>query len=255
MPTDTRLNLTPQLIIGVCLILFGTLLTLDRMQLVDAGRSLRYWPVVLIALGSWIVIERGPTGRSFPGYAMIFIGALLLLNALGVARVRFWELFWPMVIVLVGARLIMQTPRRRHERHRLRGLPEGQSGPALAPAGTDGTISMFAVLGSDERAISDKAFRGGDVTSIIGGTQLDLRQAAIAPGEQAVINVFVMMGGHELWVPSGWTVVIEVMPILGGVEDKRLPPVLDPAARAANGAPPRLVLRGIVLLGGLTIKN
>ena len=65
--------------------------------------------------------------------------------------------------------------------------------------------------------------------------------------------MFVMMGGHELWVPSGWTVVIEVMPILGGVEDKRLPPVLDPAR--ATEAAPRLVLRGIVVMGGLTIKN
>jgi Cell wall-active antibiotics response 4TMS YvqF len=113
---------------------------------------------------------------------------------------------------------------------------------------------MFSVLGSDRRTSRDKPFRGGDVTSFIGGTQLDLRQAIIEPGEQAEINIFVMMGGHELWVPSSWTVVVEVMPLLGGVEDKRLPPVLDPA-RAPNEAAPRLVLRGIVVMGGLTIKN
>ena len=40
-----------------------------------------------------------------------------------------------------------------------------------------------------------------------------------------------MMGGHEVWVPQGWTVVNDVMPILGGVEDKRLPPVVNAAPR------------------------
>ena len=56
-------------------------------------------------------------------------------------------------------------------------------------------------------------------------------------------------------VPQGWTVVNDVMPILGGVEDKRLPPLLNSAPGAAIGAPPRLLLRGVVALGGLTIKN
>lgn len=244
MATDTRLNITPQLIIGSLMIVFGVLLTLDRMELLDAARTLRFWPVVLIALGSWIVIERGPSGRSFPGYAMILIGSLLLLNSLGFARVRFWELFWPAIIILIGARLVMQTSGHRVQR------PGATASPAR-----DGTVSMFSILGSHQRASTDKAFRGGEVTTLVGGTQLDLRQAEIAPGDEAVINVFVFLGGHEVWVPQGWTVLNDVMPVLGSIEDKRLAPVVNPASGAANGPAPRLVLRGVVVLGGLTIKN
>ena len=88
----------------------------------------------------------------------------------------------------------------------------------------------------------------------MGGTQLDLRQATIEPGHEAVINVFTLMGGHELWVPSEWMVVSDVIPLLGGVDDKRLPPI-DPAARRPDDAHPRLVLRGMVVMGGLTIKS
>lgn len=253
MHTDTRFNLTPQLILGVCLILFGTLLTLDRLNVLDAAVSFRYWPVVLIALGVWIVIERGPTGRRFPGIALIVVGWLLLLNTLGVLEVRVSELFLPAIILFVGARLLMQTPGRMRERHRVPGMPAVEGRPA--PAGSDATVSMFAILGGDRRASTDKAFRGGDITSFMGSTHLDLRQAAIAPGEQAVINIFAFMGGHELWVPSGWNVSIEVIPLLGGVEDKRLPPVLDATPRAPNEAASRLVLRGVVVMGGLAIKN
>ena len=99
-----------QFVIGVCLILFGVLLTLDRLQIADAGTTLRDWPIALVAIGGWIVAERGLTSRSFPGYVMIGIGSLLLLNSFGVVRVRFWELFWPLVIVFLGMRRITQTP-------------------------------------------------------------------------------------------------------------------------------------------------
>ena len=252
MPTDTRPNVTPQFVVGVCLVLFGVLLTLDRMQLVDADVSLRFWPVVIVGLGAWIVVERRASGRAFPGYAMMAVGGLLLLNNLGLARVRLWELFWPLIIVLVGARLIMQAPGSRRDWHRFRPFQDG--GPTPVATGGTGTISMFSLLGGSQRSSNDNPFRGGDMTSIIGGTQLDLRQAVIEPGQQAVIDIFAMLGGHEIWVPSGWTVVSEVIPVLGSVADKRLPSV-EGTARLPNGTTPRLVLRGAVVLGGLIIKS
>ena len=241
MPTQTRLNPTPQFAVGACLVLFGVLLSLDRLQLVDASQSLRFWPIVLVALGVWMVIDRRESGWSLPGMVLVIIGGLLLLNTFGVVRVRFWELFWPLLIVLLGTRLIMQNL--------------GRVVPAGSPAPSDGdAINVFAVLGGSKRTINGKSFRGGEITAILGGSELDLRQAAIEPGAQAVITVFAMMGGHEVWVPSAWNVVSEVVPVLGNVEDKRLP-AIETTPRPSNETAPRLVLRGMVVMGGLTIKN
>jgi predicted membrane protein len=254
MDNDARLKLNPQFIIGVCLVMLGGLLMLDRMDLLEASRVLRYWPIVLIAIGGWIVKERGTSGRSFPGFALIALGSMLLMSSLGIARVRVWELFWPLILLFVGARLIMHTPGR--SRHIRRGGSFGpHTGPDSVPESStaDGTVTMFSVFAGSKRTSTDNPFRGGEITSIVGGTHLDLRQAVIAPGGQAVIDVFAMMGGHEVWVPQGWTVVSEVTPILGGVEDKRLPSLSSTGAIAESA--PRLILRGIVLLGGLIIKN
>jgi hypothetical protein len=48
-------------------------------------------------------------------------------------------------------------------------------------------------------------------------------------------------------------VVPEVVNVLGGVEDKRLPLPVDPSA--PNTAPPRLVVRGFIMMSGLTLKT
>jgi hypothetical protein len=76
-----------------------------------------------------------------------------------------------------------------------------------------------------------------------------LRQASIAPGTEAVIDVFAFWGGIEIKVPEDWIVINRVMPLMGGVDDK---------TRTPNPTPPvekRLVISGIVVMGGVGLKN
>lgn len=226
-------RITPPLAMGVVLMALGTLLTLDRLEIVDAARTVRYWPAGLIAVGLAMWVRgQGARGR-FWGSVWIVIGSWLLLNTLGIVQVGLWELFWPLVLVFVGLRLVLHTSRTR-----------------AAPA--TGSASLFAMLGECNRSTGDAPFRSGQMTAFMGGCRLDLRQATIAPGEEATIDVSAFMGGLEVWVPAGWTIVSDdVVPILGAVEDKRLPL----AATAGPESPPRLRLRGHVMMGALTIKN
>ena len=103
----------------------------------------------------------------------------------------------------------------------------------------------MAVLGGVNRGNNSRAFRGGDLTAVMGGCEIDLRQAAIE-GE-AVIDVFAMWGGIEIRVPENWSVVGRVTPILGGYEDKTRPP--------RDAGTQRLIVRGMVIMGGVEIKN
>ena len=97
-----------------------------------------------------------------------------------------------------------------------------------------------------ERVNASRDFRGGDLTAIMGGCDIDLREASIAGGE-AVLEVFAMWGGITLRVPETWTVVNKVLPVLGGVDQK---------TRTSGAAVPQtLVVRGAVLMGGVEIRN
>ena len=88
-------------------------------------------------------------------------------------------------------------------------------------------------------------FRGGDMTAVMGGCEVDLRQASMRV--PASIDVFVMWGGVEIRVPEDWTVELRGVPILAGFVDKTRPP--------AVATEKRLIVRGVALMGGVEIKN
>jgi hypothetical protein len=117
----------------------------------------------------------------------------------------------------------------------------------------DDTLNIFAVLGGAKRASYSTRFRGGEVTAFMGGYQIDLRQATIPPGEEAVLDIFTAMGGGEIIVPPSWTVATPIVPVMGGIDDKRITPL--PGTIDAGKPAPRLVIRGLLMMGGIEIKS
>jgi predicted membrane protein len=230
---------TPRLIVGLAIALFGVVLVMDRLNLVIADQVLRWWPAVIIAVGALLFQQSRHVGSGANGVVVMIIGGWLLLNTLGIVRLRFWELFWPMVLIGIGTVLVMSAMRRR-----TRETTAGDS---------DDTLSIFAVMSGVKRNSLSAHFRGGEANAFMGGFQIDLRQAVIAPGEEAVLEMFVVMGGGEIIVPPTWTVATPIMPIMGGIDDKRLAPL--PGSVESSKPAPRLVLKGLLLMGGIEIKS
>jgi predicted membrane protein len=226
---DRALRLTPQLLMGLIIIAVGALFTLDNLGLVDARHYLRYWPAALILVGTLKVWQSRGGGGTFGGLMFIVAGVWLLLETFRIVTISFADL-WPLILVFFGASLVWRGLRGGRER-----------------ASTDGhsTVSALAVLGGVHRGNNSRAFRGGDLTAVMGGCEIDLRQAAI-DGE-AVIDVFAMWGGIEIKVPEDWTVASRVVPILGGFEDKTRP--------QRGAATHRLLIRGFAIMGGIEVKN
>jgi predicted membrane protein len=224
-----RFRFTPQLLMGLCIVAVGILFTLDNLGLAHAEDYARYWPAALIAVGA-LKLWQSRDGRDvFVSLLLMIAGTWLLLEWLAIVTVSFWQL-WPLLLVLFGASMVWQG---------MRGREQGASSDSIA------TVSALAVLAGVNRGSNSRAFRGGDLTAVMGGCEIDLRQAAI-DGE-AVIDVFAMWGGIEIRVPEDWTVVSRVVPVLGGFEDK---------TRPRQGAMAhRLVVRGFVIMGGVEVKN
>src|SRR5688572_24401500 len=113
---DAPLRFTPQLFVGLVVIAVGMLMTLDNLQLIEAGRYLRFWPAGLVVLGVLkLWHSRGGLGGSFGGFLFIVIGTWLLAEQTAIVRVSFWDM-WPTLLVFFGMFLVWQglaAPRRR----------------------------------------------------------------------------------------------------------------------------------------------
>ena len=226
-----------RLFLGLVVIAFAVFILLGRLHVVQVDQPWRFWPLLLIALGVARTLRpRGYPGKWF-GFVLAAIGAWLLFENLGLWSLRLRVGLLPVILLLIGLRLVWVGV---HPGSRLRG---GAGGAGIG--NTSSLVSGFSILGGATLRSTSQDFKGGEATAILGGCTIDLRQAAIKEGE-AVVDVFALWGGIEIFVPREWSVVGQSTQILAGYEDKTSPP-------AAGG--PRLLVRGTVIMAGIEIKN
>ena len=230
--TRGRRGPTAQAVFGLMVIIVGVLFTLDNLDILDARDYLQYWPAGLVVVGLLKLWQAARDGRGwFGGLFFVVLGTWMLIERIVYFTINARELL-PLMLVFFGGYMVWRGfGGQRRERE-----SDGQS-----------SFSGLAIMGGVTRRSNAQAFQGADVTAVMGGCEIDLRQASITPGGEAVIDVFAFWGGIEIKVPEDWTVHNKVIPIMGGVEDKTRVP--QPASTK------RLVIRGVVIMGGVAVKN
>lgn len=103
-------------------------------------------------------------------------------------------------------------------------------------------IDLVNILGGYKLISAADPFFGGKVTTLFGGTLIDLRRAVPAP-TGIYLDILVAFGGLSLVVPPGWRVVFDGTVTAGRIEDLTRP-VTDPDA-------PLVRIGGLVALGGI----
>jgi hypothetical protein len=231
--------------LGGIIVLLGVLLTLDNMDLLDF-EFFHLWPVLVVVWGLSMIVRRGGALQKLIGGIIALAGVALLLSNLGLWRVSFGDL-WPLLLIMLGLSILFGA-RSGSGRLRVSVLVGPGSG-----GGTGGSEEAFlrrwVALGGLDQKITSHNLTGGEITAVMGGIELDLREAEMA-GEQIDLEVFALMSGIVLQIPPGWEVTNEVMAVAGAVEDKTGPP-------AERGAAParRLVLRGHAIMAGVEVKH
>jgi hypothetical protein len=255
MNSDMRSPSAPRLFFGLGITLFGLVLLLDRLGISSAQALLHLWPVGLIAFGALVVLAGLRGGSSRFGQGRFGTGRP--------HRSFFGLAIWVLVLsaLFSGSFRNLGGSTEREARARLDSdvvhadVVRTNNG---GRADTRDNPQLFAVLSGDRRSNVSTRFRGADMTSVMGGTDLDLRHAQLAPGQEATIDVTAIMGGATIRVPDTWQIDVRVIPVMGGVQDQRWPrSAPDPGQVGAltEGPAPRLIIKGFVLMGGLIVKS
>jgi predicted membrane protein len=230
MNSQSQTIVTPKLLVGLFITVLGVVLLLDELRAIEGERILRYWSLILVAFG----VMRLRHGHPAIAIGLIVAGVWILGYNLGWFVFTVFDL-WPLLLIGFGILLVWQGLRSRSEKEDIERT-------------TTRRLDILSLLTTRAHRVETSDFNGGRVTTLLGATTLDFTGASLAGGT-ATIDLFTMWGSIEIIVPTGWVITGDVMPLMGGFEDE------TGAETKPPGDEQRLILRGLVLMGGAVVKH
>jgi predicted membrane protein len=224
-----------RIIIGVILVLAGFFLVIRNTGFFPdfIDHVIFSWPMLLVAIG--LVMTLGSTEKT-AGIIVMSVGGFFMIPLLFRETFHMYDMFWPSIFIIIG--VIFIVTRRKGWNMR---SPQGMVG--------DDYIDYVNIFSGGERQVVSQNFRGGKISSVFGGIELDLTKAKLAPGRND-IEIACVFGGATIIVPDSWYVTIEVTPVLGGFSDSRK---IAPGRTIDTTS--QLVIKGAVVFGGGEVKS
>lgn len=194
------------------------------------------WKMILIALGIiFMVSEKNkPTGIILFVIGSIFLARDIFSKDLS----SILEIAIPTVLVIAGISLLF--PKRYFRKE----------DPVLKTSEDSANIlEDVNVFSGGSKFVTSEAFRGGQVTCIFGGAEVNFKNSSLAPGEN-VLEITCIFGGCTLYVPEDWTVRVDATAVFGGFSDERS----KGSTHLVTDPTKVLIVKGVVIFGGGEIK-
>jgi predicted membrane protein len=250
MKMEERKTVGSRVILGMILIAIGVLYLGKSFNLLVDFEVFSF-PFILLVVGTVIMLN----SRNKLFGAVVFIAGILFYFSDKIV-------IGPFLIILLGIYIIF---KQRTHRHRILDNPNPGSNPDEKrdqPSDYDFGKKYFhdssikrdylddiSVFGGGHKVIYSDNFKGGNITAIFGGSEIDLTQCKLAPGEN-IIDVVIIFGGATIIVPNNWDVIMNVTPLFGGFSNKKSRYVSSGTAPSGT-----LVIKGVILFGGGEIKS
>lgn len=229
-----------RIFIGAILIIAGGLFLLKNLNLIDYNftHELFSFPSVFIFVG---VLSFLNSSKKWFGIVLIAVGSAMHLSRY--YDIDFNAFILPIILIGLGFMILV-----KHNRQKLV-IPDLSShGLGLDEEVRDDKLEVISIFGGSSKFFISEAFRGGNITSIFGGNEINLSGCKLAEGEN-IIDVVAIFGGTTIIIPKEWNVIVDVFPIFGGfgTKGKRDPMMVVEKDRV-------LRIKGIVIFGGGEIK-
>lgn len=223
------------------------------------------WPMLLIVIGIASGVKHQFKNSSW--LILILIGGVFLIERI-IPELSVAKFTWPVILIGVGIFFIFGRGfksnnckrNRRWQSDYNRYQSSADYSYAESPKNDDPVDDKFryhatgeefidsvSVFGGTKKNILSKDFKGGDVTNIMGGAELNFYNADI--NGVVVLDIVQVFGGTKIVIPPTWDVVSEMAAVFGGIDDNRsLTQVLPDKSKV-------LVIKGTSIFGGIEIRN
>lgn len=224
---------------GIFLVAAGVLLILGRSGFIkpEIMDYIFSWQSLLVSLGLLFLISN-PRSYVF-STLLILTGSFFLYAQIAQLPVETRNIFWPLVLVLIGLLMIFKRLNKPHPQKRFENYDTN----------SEDFIERNLVFGESKTVVTSKNFKGGNIKTVFGGCEIILTDAELAEGTQ-VIELSTVFGGISIIAPRHWDISIEVDGVMGGFKDERHFINQDNLDKTR-----KLIIRGSAVFGGGELKN
>lgn len=222
----------PRSVIGLIIIVLALLIFFDNLGINIFSKILSNWPLGLVIIGIAMLVGPNKKEHGNGPYILIVIGLLFFLGHYRVFHYHWNALLFPLILLAVGVYIL----RPYITQPQSNGIPENR-------------IEIFSILGGGEFSTRSKNLKGGHAICILGGADIDIREADME-GETMVITCLAFMGGVQIKVPLHWQVNVQAVPLLGGVSNKT-----SCLAEKLQMPKKSLSITGLAVMGGVEVTN
>src|SRR3972149_1248294 len=195
-----------RILLGGILIVIGAFVLVGSMDIFEfsISRIIFSWPFFFTVIGLFILLN---TNKKLFGGILTGIGIFFLIPRIFPYIHYHGGIVIPVILIAIGLYIILnQKKRLSMDPERYGFLKKDQ-------------IDDVSIFGGGTKIISSDKFKGGNITAIFGGSEINLTGCKLADGDQ-VLDVLTIFGGTTILVPKDWNVVVNVTSILGGFSDK-----------------------------------
>lgn len=275
-------QIKPRYLLGAALILLAIAMFLNNIGFGFIGAIFGLWPLALIVVGLMLLFAKDSATRvhGIAPYFLIGIGTLFLLVKLHLVNFSIGAIIVPLVLLFLGLKVLrpgngrgrhafncfqdqqrnqsqadrnqsgqFQSETHRDNSHASENSSKRGAGNNQTPDTSGEKIDIFCLLSGADYSTHSLNLTGGNVVTILGGADIDIRDAD-TQAEQFVLDVTAIMGGVNLKVPAHWQVTINVVPFMGGIANKT-----TCLAERMNLPKKQLLITGTVVMGGIDVRN
>jgi predicted membrane protein len=270
-------NYISEIGIGLVLLGLGSLIYKLFPVFEPFFESILNWQLLIIIMGIIRGINKNFKGNDW--WIITALGIFLWLANLNIISYSIRHFLFPIIIIILGVKLILNQRKKQNkilqkkiedgnettvsddpilpfaneqqEEYTSSHLNDTTLIPEENPStnnkeNRDDHVFLDTVFGNNKKLILSKNFKGGNVSSIFGSTEIILTHADIQ--HEAKLDLFTLCGDIKIIVPKEFNIINNMTSVLANVDDKR-------NFMTENLGQKNLYINGQAILGNVVFKN